>query len=205
MLCIQLNTRLIFSLLFKSPYDCTFKSPLFCDFPLFFLVHLCIDTVPYARMSEMRLPRPSQLYYRELTSSRILSCLFFGASNLHNQTACDCIKLLWFFDRRDLVCINPLNTVGSVITALTKEEVWIQIWEGQKVFRISYCFHQNSKSYSCRWLWSLYQCTKRGRTEEPKGSSLLTETLILLSCYQWGSIWDIVQAQGSVLAFCKSP
>lgn len=27
------------------------------------------------------------------------------------------------FHRRDLVCINPLNTDGSVITALTKGEV----------------------------------------------------------------------------------
>lgn len=36
------------------------------------------------------------------------------------------------FDRRDLVCINPLNTDGSVITALTKGEVEYKFGRARK-------------------------------------------------------------------------
>jgi len=36
------------------------------------------------------------------------------------------------FDRRDLVCINPLNTDRSVITALTKGEVEYKFGRARK-------------------------------------------------------------------------
>lgn len=72
------------------------------SFSLIFLAWLYIDTVSYARTAEMRLLRPSDQYYRELTCIRILSCIFFGPSNLHNQMACDYMKLLGFLTEETL-------------------------------------------------------------------------------------------------------
>lgn len=64
------------------------------------------------------------------------------------------------FDRRDLVCINPLNTDGSVITTLTKGEVEYKFGRARKclvsliVFiRILNLIHAGDSD--------LYQCTKR--------------------------------------------
>lgn len=61
-----------------------------------------------------------------------------------------------------------------------KRRGWIQIWEGQKVFNIFYCFHPNSKSHSGRWLWSLYPCTK-GTEERCKKKMLWLKNWF---CYQ---------------------
>lgn len=88
-LSLQLSNRLSFSLIEIS----LFPMWLQVTFCYFSLVLLHIDTVSYARMAERSLLRPSDLYYRELTHTRILNCVF-GASNLHNPTGCDCIKLL---------------------------------------------------------------------------------------------------------------